>query len=103
MQDPGRIAGTGAQGEENAWQAHIRMFTGAAKGAITSETRGQNSALNFGKYGEANRTAKIEDTVFAERLRPLLKTEEHIEAFLYEYWWRTTRPGEQTHKTLTDA
>ena len=24
-----------------------------------------------------------------------------IDAFLYEYWWRTQRPGEQTHKTLT--
>lgn len=42
-----------------------------------------------------------EDTVFAERLRPHLQTEEFIDAFLYEYWWRTQRPGEQTHKTLT--
>lgn len=42
-----------------------------------------------------------EDTDFAERLRPLLQTEEHIAEFLYFYWWRTARPGEQTHKTLT--
>ena len=28
-------AGFRARGEENAWQAHIRLFTGLAKGAIT--------------------------------------------------------------------
>lgn len=66
-------AGFRAQGEENAWQAHIRMFTGAAKGAITSETRGQNSWLNFNeKSGEANRTAKVEDTVFADQKTGLM-------------------------------
>lgn len=66
-------AGFRAQGEENAWQGHIRMFTGAAKGAITSETRGQNSWLNFNeKSGEANRTAKVEDTVFADQKTGLM-------------------------------
>ena len=30
-------------------------------GAITSETRGQNSWLNYGPYGETNRTASVED------------------------------------------
>lgn len=60
-------AGFRARGEENAWQAHVRLFTGSAVAAITSETRGQNSWLNFGPYGEANRTAKVEDTVFAEQ------------------------------------
>jgi hypothetical protein len=58
-------AGFRARGEENAWQAHARLFTGSALAAITSETRGQNSWLNFGKYGEQNQTAKVEDTVFA--------------------------------------
>ena len=58
-------AGFRARGEENAWQAHARLFTGSAVAAITSETRGQNSWLNFGKYGEQNRNAKVEDTVFA--------------------------------------
>jgi len=68
------LEGTGfrAQGEENAWQAHIRLFTGSAKGAITSETRGQNSWLNFGPYGETNRTAKVEDTVFADQKTGLM-------------------------------
>lgn len=65
-------AGFRARGEENAWQAHARLFTGPAVGAITSETRGQNSWLNFGPYGEKNRTAKVEDTVFAEQKTGLM-------------------------------
>lgn len=65
-------AGFRAQGEENAWQAHIRLFTGSAVGAVTSETRGQNSWLNFGPYGETNRTAKVEDTVFADQKTGLM-------------------------------
>jgi hypothetical protein len=65
-------AGFRARGEENAWQAHARLFTGPAVGAITSETRGQNSWLNFGPYGETNRTAKLEDTVFAEQKTGLM-------------------------------
>jgi len=60
-------AGFRAQGEENAWQAHAKMFTGSALGALTSETRGQNSWLNFGPYAERNRKAKVEDTVFADQ------------------------------------
>lgn len=52
-------AGFRAQGEENAWQAHARMFTGPALGAMTSETGGQNSWLNYGLYCEKNRTAKV--------------------------------------------
>lgn len=42
-----------------------------------------------------------EDSDFAEALRPLLKTEEHIEAFLYFYWWRSNRSAEQTHRRMT--
>lgn len=65
-------AGFRARGEENAWQAHARLFTGSAVAAITSETRGQNSWLNFGKYGEQNRSAKVEDTVFAPQKTGLM-------------------------------
>ena len=65
-------AGFRARGEENAWQAHVRLFTGSAVGAITSETRGQNSWLNYGPSGEKNRTAKIEDTVFADQKTGLM-------------------------------
>jgi hypothetical protein len=65
-------SGFRSRGEENAWQAHIRLFTGSAVGAITSETRGQNSWLNFGPYGETNRTANTEDTVFADQKTGLM-------------------------------
>jgi hypothetical protein len=59
-------------GEENAWQAHVRLFTGSAVGAITSETRGQNSQVNFGKDGEKNRNASVFDTVFADQKTGLM-------------------------------
>lgn len=65
-------SGFRAQGEENAWQAHVRLFTGSAVGAITSETRGQNSWLNYGPNGKANQTAKVEDTVFADQKTGLM-------------------------------
>jgi ribosomal protein L7Ae-like RNA K-turn-binding protein len=65
-------AGFRARGEENAWQAHVRLFYGPAVGAMTSETRGQNSWLNFGPYGDKNRTAKVEDTVFADQKTGLM-------------------------------
>lgn len=65
-------AGFRARGEENAWQAHVRLFTGSAVAAITSETRGQNSWLNYGPYGETNRTASVEDTVFADQKTGLM-------------------------------
>lgn len=54
-----------ADGEENAWRAHASMFSPLARLAMTTETRGQNSWLNYGPHGEANRTARTEDTVFA--------------------------------------
>lgn len=65
-------SGFRAQGEENAWQAHARLFTGSALGALTSETRGQNSWLNYGPHGEHNRTAKTEDTIFADQKTGLM-------------------------------
>ena len=73
-----------ARGEENAWQAHVRLFTGSAIKAMTSETRGQNSWLNFGPYGETNRTAKVEDTVFAEQKTGLMP----------EWTWAEGRVGD---------
>lgn len=77
-------AGFRAQGEENAWQAHVRLFTGSAVAAITTETRGQNSWLNFGPYGEQNQTAKVEDTVFADQKTGLMP----------EWTWGEGRAGD---------
>lgn len=37
----------GQLGEENAWNVHARMFSPEAAWALTSETRGQNSWVNF--------------------------------------------------------
>lgn len=65
-------AGFRARGEENAWQAHVRLFYGKAVHAMTSETRGQNSWLNFGPYGKKNQKALVEDTTFADQKTGLL-------------------------------
>ena len=56
-----------AGGEENAFQAHARMYSPKALPAATSETRGQNSWVNFGPYGEKNRTANPLLTEYAEQ------------------------------------
>ena len=37
----------GPKGEENAWLVHSRMYSPLARRAMTSETRGQNSYVNF--------------------------------------------------------
>ena len=84
-------AGFRARGEENAWQAHVRLFTGSAVAAITSETRGQNSWLNYGPYGEQNRTAGVEDTVFADQKTGLMP----------EWTWAEGRAGDASTQEQT--
>lgn len=37
-----------AFGEENAWRTHSQMYSDDARRALTSETRGQNSWVNYG-------------------------------------------------------
>lgn len=37
----------GPVGEENAWNVHARMYSDLARKAVTTETRGQNSFVNF--------------------------------------------------------
>ena len=51
---------TGARGEENAWRQHARMYSPEARKAMTTETRGQNSWVNYGKHlrQEGGRVAK---------------------------------------------
>lgn len=53
-----------AEGEENAWQSHVSMYSPEAQGAMTSETRGQNSWVNFGPHGA--------DTVYADQKTGLM-------------------------------
>lgn len=42
--------GFGPRGEENAWRKHVRMFSPLAARAMTTETRGQNSWVNYGPH-----------------------------------------------------
>lgn len=68
-----------ARGEENAWQSHAAMYSPLARRAMTSETRGQNSWVNFGPYAEQNKNASGADTIYADQkigLLPLWVSEE---------------------------
>jgi hypothetical protein len=66
--------GFGPRGEENAWRSHSAMYSDAARGAMTTETRGQNSWVNFGPKGEHNQ-AKPAETIYAEQKATLLPPE----------------------------
>lgn len=61
-----------ADGEENAWRAHSAMYSEKARPAMTTETRGQNSWVNFGPYTEFNKTATQAETVYAPQKIGLL-------------------------------
>jgi len=56
-----------APGEERAWNLHSMMFSPQAKGAMTAETRGQNSWVNAGPHGAHNRKASGADTIYADQ------------------------------------
>jgi hypothetical protein len=62
-----------ARGEENAFQAHAKMYSPRALPAATSETRGQNSWVNFGPYASKNRVASPVDTEYAPQKTGLLE------------------------------
>lgn len=61
----------GALGEEKAYQQHKKMFSPEAIKALTTETRGQNSWVNYGPMGEANR-ANPAATTYADQKAGLL-------------------------------
>lgn len=61
-----------AAGEENAFQSHARMYSPEALPAATSETRGQNSWVNFGPYGQVNKLASPIATEYAEQKTGIL-------------------------------
>jgi hypothetical protein len=56
-----------ADGEDNAYRQHQAMFSPMARRALASETRGQNSYVNYGPNGANNQQANQADTVFAEQ------------------------------------
>lgn len=61
----------GPRGEENAWIEHSKMFTPAARRALTTETRGQNNWVNWGPYSKL----APEDRPYAEQKALLLPYE----------------------------
>ena len=70
-----RGAEFGPRGEEAAWRTHMEMTRSPwALWALTSETRGQNSWVNFGPYGEFNR-ANPGKLIYAEQKTGLLPIE----------------------------
>lgn len=71
-----------ADGEENAWQSHAAMFSPLARRAMTTETRGQNSWVNYGPFGEFNKTASGADTQYAPQKIGLLPSWAETEGFL---------------------
>jgi hypothetical protein len=71
-----------AGGEENAFQAHARMYSPEALPAAASETRGQNSWVNFGPFGEFNRRASPSLTEYAEQKTGIMPAWTYIEGLL---------------------
>lgn len=61
-----------ADGEENAWRSHWAMYSPLARQAMTTETRGQNSWVNFGPFTEFNKTAGPVETQYAPQKIGLL-------------------------------
>jgi hypothetical protein len=61
-----------AAGEENAFQAHAKMYSPEALPALTSETRGQNSWVNYGPQALRNFKANPLETEYAEQKTGLL-------------------------------
>ena len=68
----------GPRGEENAWIKHSQMFSPEAQRALSSETRGQNSWVNFGDQNYENGVNKnipAKDRPFAAQKTALLPEE----------------------------
>lgn len=61
----------GPHGEDNAWKSHAQMYSPLARKALTVETRGQNSWVNYGPHGETNRKDPA-NTQYAEQKTGLL-------------------------------
>jgi hypothetical protein len=61
-----------ATGEENAFQSHAKMFSPEALPALATETRGQNSWVNYGKFGAQNQANNPANTIYADQKIGLL-------------------------------
>lgn len=67
----------GPKGEEQAWAAHSGMFSPLARMAMTSETRGQNSYVNYSPLNAELKAevAKQEEAAYEARRRGMLEDE----------------------------
>lgn len=64
-----------APGEERAFRQHSQMYGPEARKAAATETRGQNSWVNYGPKAAQNKGASGADTVYAEQKAGLLPDE----------------------------
>ena len=67
----GGESGFGAKGEQQAYNAHKKMYSPLAQKALATETLGQNSWVNFGPHGEHNRKNPAQ-TKYADQKAGLL-------------------------------
>lgn len=72
----------GAIGEENAWRIHSKMYSDIARRAMTTETRGQNSWVNFS--GVNDESFKYRDEARALRKQGKVKEAEELSKRAYE-------------------
>ena len=61
-----------AGGEDNAFRSHASMYSPLARKALATETRGQNSFVNYGKNAQHNKTADTSSTIYADQKIGLL-------------------------------
>lgn len=93
----------GPKGEEAAWRNHVATIDNPwARWALTSETRGQNSWVNFGAHVEPG--SKLRDRPFARQKAALLPVEdtltgnESLDAPMHEFM--RTLPEDQYRGSL---
>ena len=73
----------GAKGEETAWAAHSKMYSPLAKLAMTSETRGQNSFVNYSGVNTKTQQSienhrRLRKAALNSGNIPLAQTHEHL-------------------------
>lgn len=89
----------GPKGEENAWNIHRQMFSKAAIPALTTETKGQNSWVNFGDHlrnAEGKLLKQGEEGFIPKKDRPYAQQKAGL--LPKEYW---TRPDDVTPRGST--
>lgn len=94
----------GPKGEENAWNVHRQMFSPEAIPAITTETRGQNSWVNFGEHlknAEGKIPAKGEQGYVPPPERPFAQQKSGILPEEFHQPNQTAAEGLKTNKTAS--